>query len=47
MIELIQGDCLQEMQNIPDGSIDMIFCDLPYGTTDCKWDSVLPFDELW
>lgn len=47
MIELIQGDCLQEMQNIPNKSIDMIFADLPYGTTDCKWDSVLPFDKLW
>jgi len=47
MIELIQGDCLQEMHNIPDNSIDMVFADLPYGTTDCKWDSVLPFDKLW
>ena len=47
MIQLIQGDCLQEMQNIPNKSIDMIFADLPYGTTDCKWDSVLPFDKLW
>ena len=47
MIDLRLGDCLKEMINITDGSIDMIFCDLPYGTTDCKWDSVLPFDELW
>ena len=35
------------MKNIPDGSIDMILCDLPYGTTDCKWDSIIPFDPLW
>ena len=45
--ELIQGDCLQEMQNIPDKSIDLILCDLPYGTTRNKWDSVLPLDEIW
>lgn len=47
MIDLIQGDCLQEMQNIHDKSIDAIICDLPYGTTQNKWDSVLPLDELW
>jgi len=47
MIELIQGDCLIEMKDIPDGSIDAIICDLPYGTTACKWDSVIPFDALW
>jgi len=47
MIELIQGDCLQEMQNIPDKSIDAIICDLPYGTTQNKWDSVIPLDLLW
>jgi len=47
MIQLIQGDCLQKMQNITDGSIDSIICDLPYGTTRNKWDSVIPFDELW
>lgn len=46
-IELIQGDCLIEMQNIPDKSIDMILCDLPYGTTACKWDVVIPFEPLW
>ena len=46
-IELIQGDCLEKMKDIPDGSIDMIFCDLPYGTTKCKWDVVIPFDRLW
>lgn len=47
MIQLIKGDCLIEMQNIPDKSIDAIICDLPYGTTACKWDSILPFDKLW
>ena len=46
-IELIQGDCLEKMKDIPDGSIDMIFCDLPYGTTKCKWDVVIPFEPLW
>ena len=43
MIQLIKGDCLIEMQNIPDKSIDAIICDLPYGTTACKWDNVIPF----
>ena len=42
-----QGDCLVEMDKIADKSIDMILCDLPYGTTACKWDSVIPFDALW
>lgn len=46
-IELIHGDCLVEMQRIPDKSVDMILCDLPYGTTACKWDVVIPFDKLW
>lgn len=47
MIDLRQGDCLELMRDIRDKSIDMILCDLPYGTTACKWDSVIPFDELW
>lgn len=42
-----QGDCLDLMKYIPDKSIDMILCDLPYGTTACKWDSVIPFEPLW
>ena len=46
-IELIQGDCLEKMRDIPDGSIDMILCDLPYGTTACKWDTIIPFEPLW
>lgn len=47
MERLIHGDCLKEMDSIPDGSIDMILCDLPYGTTQNKWDSVIPLDGLW
>jgi len=46
-IELIQGDCLEKMKDIPDKSIDMILCDLPYGTTECKWDTIIPFEPLW
>lgn len=45
--ELYKGDCLEIMKNIPDKSIDMILCDLPYGTTRNKWDSIIPLDELW
>ena len=45
--ELWQGDCLELMKDIPDKSVDMILCDLPYGTTQCKWDSVIPFEPLW
>lgn len=41
------GDCLEIMPSIPDGSVDLILCDLPYGTTACKWDSVIPFEPLW
>jgi site-specific DNA-methyltransferase (adenine-specific) len=41
------GDCLELMQDIPNGSIDMILCDLPYGTTEAKWDSIIPLDKLW
>lgn len=47
MIELIHGDCLEKMADIADGSVDMILCDLPYGTTACKWDTVIPFEPLW
>lgn len=45
--ELWQGDCLELMKNIPDKSVDMILCDLPYGTTQCKWDTIIPFEDLW
>ena len=46
-ITLYHGDCLIEMNKSADKSIDMILCDLPYGTTAHKWDSVIPYDELW
>lgn len=47
MINLLLGDCLELMKNIPDKSIDLILCDLPYGTTQNQWDSVIPLDALW
>lgn len=45
--KIYNEDCLEGMKDIPDGSIDMILCDLPYGTTRLKWDSIIPLDELW
>ena len=45
--EIIHGDCLKVMRQFPDKSIDMILCDLPYGVTDCKWDTIIPFEPLW
>jgi len=45
--EILLGDCLELMKAIPNGSIDMILCDLPYGTTACKWDTIIPFEPLW
>lgn len=47
MIDLLNGDCLKLMKNISDKSIDMILCDLPYGTTHCEWDVRIPFELLW
>lgn len=47
MFDIYRGDCLELMKEIPDGSVDMVLCDLPYGTTQNKWDSVIPFDLLW
>jgi len=44
---VLLGDCLELMKDIPSGSIDMVLCDLPYGTTACKWDTIIPFDTLW
>ena len=44
---IYNGDCLELMKEIQSGSIDMILCDLPYGTTACKWDTIIPFDKLW
>lgn len=46
-MQLFNGDCLKLMKDIPDGSVDLVLCDPPYGTTSCEWDSVLPFDKLW
>ena len=46
-MKLIHGDCLEEMKNIPDGSIDLILTDPPYGTTACKWDSIIPLEPMW
>lgn len=45
--KLYRGDCLEIMREIPDKSIDMILCDLPYWTTACKWDTIIPFEPLW
>ena len=47
MIDIKQGDCLELMKEIPDKSIDMVLCDLPYGTTHNKWDNIIPLDTLW
>ena len=44
---LYEGECLALMAKLPDASVDMILCDLPYGTTACKWDTVIPFEPLW
>ena len=46
-VDMLHGDCLELMKNIPDKSVDMVLCDLPYGTTACKWDNVIPFEPLW
>ena len=46
-IDLYNGDCLEIMKDISDKSVDMILCDLPYGTTKCKWDKIIPFEPLW
>ena len=46
-IDLYNGDCLELMKNTQDKSVNMILCDLPYGTTACKWDTVIPFEPLW
>lgn len=47
MNAVIEGDCINVMRQLPDGCIDMVLCDLPYGTTQNKWDSIVPLDELW
>jgi len=45
--KVLHGDCLELMKDIPDGSVDMVLCDLPYGTTRNKWDSIIPLEPLW
>ena len=45
--EIYQGDCLELMKDIPDNSVDMILCDLPYGTTQNKWDNIISLSRLW
>ena len=47
MTKLYNGDCIEIMKGIPDRSIDLILCDLPYGTTKCSWDIIISFDDLW
>lgn len=47
MYKLLKGDCLELMKELPDKNIDMILCDLPYGTTACRWDNIIPFKPLW
>jgi site-specific DNA-methyltransferase (adenine-specific) len=47
VIRLYHGECLEIMAMLPDASVDMILCDLPYGTTACEWDTIIPFDKLW
>ena len=47
MVDLRLGDCLELMKDIPDGSVDLVLTDPPYGTTACKWDSVIPFEPMW
>lgn len=46
-MQLFKGDCLEIMPDLPKNSVDLILCDLPYGTTDCAWDSVIPYEPLW
>lgn len=46
-LDLRNGDCIEIMKTIPDNFIDCVICDLPYGTTKCTWDIIIPFEELW
>ena len=46
-VQLFEGDCLDIMKTLPSASVDMVLCDLPYGTSDCFWDSIIPFESLW
>lgn len=44
---LMNGDCLEKMETLADGSVDLVLTDLPYGVTTCSWDVVIPFEPLW
>ena len=44
---LLNGDCLEQLSNVDDNSVDFIFCDLPYGQTACKWDTIIPWEPFW
>ena len=46
-VKLYHGDCIEKMKLIPDNSVDLVLCDLPYGTTKCKWDTIIDIKELW
>jgi len=46
-LTLLLGDCIERMKEIPDDSVDLILCDLPYGTTKCKWDTIIDINQLW
>ena len=46
-MQLFKGDCLDVMEDIPDGSVDLVLADPPYGTTNCKWDSIIPLEPMW
>ena len=45
--QIFNADCIEQMKSIPDNSIDFILCYLPYGTTKCSWDIIIPFEDLW
>lgn len=46
-MKLFLGDCLEILPTLSENSVDMVLCDLPYGTTQCSWDSIIPFDPMW
>lgn len=46
-IKLLQGDCLLKLKSVEDNSVDLVYCDLPYGTTQCSWDTIIPFEPMW
>ena len=46
-IDLRKGDCIEHLKTIPSNSIDLVLCDIPYGTTACKWDTIIPFEQMW